>query len=115
MTDFKSLLAAIDDPSLYAIINTVDSLPATQPALQAWIEHATRWEYDRRAGRNYRLQGPMAALSPEEVPDALATAAILAELFRHEHRRDVSAVRAFFEGLRDTLVIEQRGKDVTLN
>lgn len=115
MTDFKALLAAIDDPSLHAIINTVDGLPATLPALQAWIEHAARWEYDRRAGRNYRLQGPMAALSPEEVPDALAMAAILAELFRHEHRRDVSAVLAFFEGLRDTLVIEQRGKDVTLN
>ena len=32
-----------------------------------------------------------------------------------EHRRDVSAVLAFFEGLRDTLVIEQRGNDVTLN
>ena len=114
-TDFKALLAAIDAPSLHAIINTVDSLPATLPALQAWIEHAARWEYDRRAGRNYKLQGPMAALSPEEVPDALTMAAILAELFRHEHRRDVSAVLAFFEGLRDTLVIEQRGKDVTLN
>jgi len=115
VTDFKALLAAIDDASLHAIINAVDSLPATLPALQAWIEHAARWEYDRRAGHNYKLQGPMAALSPEEVPDALTMAAILAELFRHEHRRDVSAVLAFFEGMRDALVFEQRGKDVTLN
>ena len=115
VTDFKALLAAIDDSSLHAIIDAVDSLPATLPALQAWIEHAARWEYDRRAGRNYKLQGPMAALSPEEVPDALTMAAILAELFRREHRRDVSAVLAFFEGMRDTLVFEQRGRDVTLN
>jgi len=41
--DFKALLAAIDDLSLHAIIDAVDSLPATLPALQAWIEHAARF------------------------------------------------------------------------
>ena len=115
MIDFRALLAAIDDKSLHAIINTADSLPSTLPAFQAWIEHAARWEYDRRNGRNYPLQGPMAALSPEEVPDALAAAALLAELFRNEKRRDVSAVLAFFEGLRDTLLVERSRTDVTLN
>ena len=35
MIDFRALLAAIDDKSLHAIINTADSLPSTLPAFQA--------------------------------------------------------------------------------
>jgi|SRR5882672_6697283 len=104
--DFVALLAAIDDRSLQAIIATIDELPGMLPALQAWIDHAARWEADRRTGFNYALQGPMAAISPEELPDALAASALLAECFRNERQRDVSAVLAFFEGLRESLLAE---------
>ena len=107
MIDFVVLLAAIDNRALEAIIATIDQLPGIVPALQAWIEHAARWEFDRRNGRNYPLQGPMAAISPEELPDALAASALIAECFRGERRRDVAAVLAFFEGLRETLAAER--------
>jgi hypothetical protein len=113
--DFVALLEAIDDRSLQAIIAAIDHLPGTMPALQAWIDHAARWEYDRRSGHQYRLQGPMAAISPEELPDALAASALIAECFRQERRRDVSAVLAFFEGLRETLLAEHQRADAALH
>ena len=105
--DFVVLLGAIDDRSLRAVIAAIDQLPGLLPALQAWIDHAARWEFDRRNGRSYRLQGPMAAISPDELPDALAASALIAECFRAERRRDVTAVLAFFEGLRETLQAER--------
>ena len=113
--DFVVLLAAIDKRSLDAIIVAIDQLPGTMPALQAWIEHAARWERDRRNGVHYALQGPMAAISQEELPDALAASALIAECFRHERRRDVSAVLAFFEGLRESLLAERRHAESPLH
>lgn len=108
MIDFVALLAAIDTLSLESIIGAIDQLPAVLPALQAWIDHAARWEYDRRHGFSYALQGPMAAISPEELPDAIAASALISECFRKERRRNVAAVLAFFEGVRDALLAEQR-------
>ncbi|MGE5170945.1 MAG: hypothetical protein ACM3JC_11330 [Rudaea sp.] len=106
LVDFVPLLAAIDTRSLQAIIPAINELPDIMPSLQAWIEHAARWEYDRRNGLHYPLQGPMAALMPEEVPAALAASTMLGACFRHERRRDVSAVVAFFDGLRHSLAGE---------
>jgi hypothetical protein len=105
--DFAKLLAAIDNRSLQAIIAAIDQLPGILPALQAWIDHAARWEHDRRNGRRYPLQGPMASISPDELSDALTASALIAECFRAERRRNVSAVLAFFDGLRETLLAER--------
>jgi hypothetical protein len=113
--DFVTLLAAIDNPSLQAMIAAIDQLPGTLPSLQAWIDHAARWEHDRRGGHHYRLQGPMAAIPPEELPQALAASVLIAECFRHERRRDVTAVLAFFEGLRETLLAEHQRAGVALH
>ena len=104
--DFVALLAAIDTYSLQAIIAAMGELPGIMPALQAWIDHAARWERDRRNGFHYPLQGPMAAISPEEVSAALGASAMIGECFRHERRRDVSRVLAFFEGLTRALAAE---------
>jgi hypothetical protein len=57
----------------------------------------------------------MAAISPEELPNALIASALIAECFRNEHRRDVSAVLAFFEGLRETLLAERQRMDSALH
>lgn len=115
MIDFVVLLAAIDNRSLDAIIAAIDQLPGVLPALQAWIDHAARWERDRRNGVAYPLQGPMAAISPEELPDAIAASALIAECFRNERRRDVSAVLAFFEGLRESLLAERQRAESPLH
>jgi hypothetical protein len=106
IVDFVALLAAMDTRSLQAIIATIDQMPGIMPALQAWIEHAARWEHDRRNGFHYPLQGPMAAIPPEEVPAALGASSMISHCFRHERRRDVTPVLAFFEGLTKALAAE---------
>ena len=115
MIDFVGLLAAIDEGSLRAIIAAMEQLPDMLPALQAWIEHAARWECDRRLGFCYSLQGPMAALSPDELPDAVAACALITASFGGVRDRDVSAVMAFFEGLRKALVGEAQRPSAVLH
>ena len=105
--DFVALLAAMDTRSLQAIIATIDQLPGIVPALQAWIDHAARWEYDRRKGFHYPLQGPMAAIPPEELQAALGASSMISHCFRHDKRRDIRPVLAFFEGLTKALAAEQ--------
>lgn len=105
--DFVALLAAMDTRSLQAIIATIDQMPGIVPALQAWIDHAARWEYDRRNGFHYPLQGPMAAIPPEELSAALGASSMISHCFRHEKRHEVRPVLAFFEGLTKALAAEQ--------
>jgi hypothetical protein len=104
--DFVALLAAMDNRSLLAIMATIEQLPGIVPALQAWIEHAARWEHDRRNGFHYPLQGPMAAIPPEELFAALGASSMISDCFRHEKRREVKCVLAFFEGLTKALAAE---------
>jgi hypothetical protein len=104
--DFAALLAAIDTRSLLAIIATLEQMPGIMPALQAWIEHAARWEHDRRNGFHYPLQDPMAALATRDVAAALGASSMISHCFRHERRRNVAPVLAFFEGLTKTLAAE---------
>ena len=104
--DFVALLAAMNTRALQAIIATVEQLPGVVPALQAWIDHAARWEYDRRKGFHYPLQGPMAAIPPEELFAALGASSMISHCFRNETRRDVRPVLAFFEGLTKALAAE---------
>jgi hypothetical protein len=106
LVDFVALLAAMDIRSLQAMIATISQLPNIVPALQAWIEHAARWEYDRRNGFHYPLQGPMAAIPPEELFAALGASSMISHCFRHEKRREVKPVLAFFEGLTKALAAE---------
>ena len=109
--DFVALLAALDARSLQAIIATIDQMPGIVPALQAWIDHAARWEYDRRNGFHYPLQGPMAAIPPEELPAALGASSMISHCFRQDRRKDLRAVLAFFEGLTKALASAQARMD----
>ena len=113
--DFVMLLAAIDTRSLEGMIAAIGQMPGIMPALQAWIEHAARWERDRRNGAHYPFQGPIASIAPEEVPAALAASAMISECFRNERRRDVSSVLAFFEGLTRALRDQREGNASQLN
>ena len=115
MFEFAVLLAAIDDIMLGALIATLDQLPGTLPALQAWLEHAARWEFDRRSGFDYPLQPPMAAISPDELPLAVEGSALLRDSFRHERRPDVSPIVAFFDRLKDMLLSEQQREGAALH
>ena len=110
MLEFIALLAAIDEDTLEAVLNVFEQLPGMLPALQAWVDHAARWEFDRRSGFHYPLQPPMAAISPDELPAALADASLAGDCYGSDCTRDVPTVLAFFERLHRALQSErQRG------
>ncbi|HSQ81336.1 MAG TPA: hypothetical protein VLU54_09410 [Casimicrobiaceae bacterium] len=115
MFEFAALLAAIDDLMLGALIATLDHLPGTLPALQAWLEHAARWEFDRRSGFDYPLQPPTAAISPDELPAAVEGSARLGNSFCHERRPDVSPIVAFFDRLKELLLAAQERDGAVLH
>jgi hypothetical protein len=57
--------------------------PQTAPGLLAWIDAACEWEFNRRAGLDYPLQLPEAAIPPAEdavsIDAAIAMRATLAQ------------------------------------
>lgn len=95
MRNFAAALAELSDGELHALIATANGGPQTAPGLLAWIEHAADWELHRRAGRDYALQPPAAAIDPEEDAASLAAAAMLRDRFAH----DAPAVAALFEAI----------------
>ena len=57
---------SLTDSELQALIDATYKAPQTAPGLLAWIDAACEWELNRRAGRDYELQPPEAAIPPEE-------------------------------------------------
>ena len=81
-------MAGFSFPALNA---ATDGVPQTAPGLLAWIEHACDWELNRRAGLDYPLQAPEAAIPPEE--DEVSIEAAMA--MRATFAQDAPAVLAF--------------------
>jgi hypothetical protein len=67
--------------------------------LLVWIEGACDWELNRRAGHEYELSPPEAAIDPSE--DAVSIDAAIA--MRGTFSQDSPAVRAFFDALGELL------------
>lgn len=107
LIEFATLLASLDDGVLGALIATLERLQGILPALHAWLEHAARWEIDRREGFAYPLQPPMAAISPDELPEAIATSVALRNAFAEPRHPAPAAVSDFFDRLRDALAAEE--------
>ena len=82
MDAIAAALAAISDPLLAGLASAAAGMPEVVPGLRDWLEAATSWEVDRRAGRSYTLLGPLAAIPDEAVGSALIAFAVLAEPFR---------------------------------
>ncbi len=115
MLEFISLLAAIDDDTLEAVLNAIEQLPGMLPALQAWVDHAARWEFDRRSGIHYPLQPPMAAISSDELPAALADASLAGDRCGGDRSRDVPVILAFFDRLYRALQSERQRAGAALH
>ena len=62
----KAALAQVIDTELRALIDATSGVIQTAPGLLAWMEAACDWELNRRAGTDYELQPPEAAIPPEE-------------------------------------------------
>ncbi|MGH8801604.1 MAG: hypothetical protein ACREX6_04845 [Casimicrobiaceae bacterium] len=108
MVEFAALLALLDDGVLGAFIVALERLQGTMPALQAWLEHAARWESDRRSGFHYPLRPPTAAISPAELPEAVTASMVLGASFRDRRSTPAPGIADFFDRLRDTLAAEEQ-------
>lgn len=60
----RAALAGLTDADLRALIAAANESPQLVPGFLAWLEHIGDWEQNRRAGRDYALQPPEAAIEP---------------------------------------------------
>jgi hypothetical protein len=102
MDAIAAALAALPEPLLASLMAAAAAIPDIVPGLRDWLEAATGWEADRRAGRSYTLLGPLAAIPDEAVGAALLAFAALAAPFR----TDAPAVARFLDAAAETLRAE---------
>ena len=95
LTAIKAALAELTDAELHALIAATNGAPPIAYGLLVWIEGACDWELNRRAGHDYELLPPEAAIDPSE--DAVSIDAAIA--MRDQFAQDSPAVRAFFDAL----------------
>jgi hypothetical protein len=74
-------LAELADGELAGLIKATNGVPQIAPGLLAWIEGACDWEQNCRAGLDFPLLPPEAAIPPEEDAVALGAAMMLRALF----------------------------------
>ncbi len=91
LDDLRRSLAAIPSDDLRRLCVVTQQAPNVVPGLLAWLEHATDWEWSRRAGRVYALQPPAAALDESEADGALIALGVLADLFRDNETDEIAA------------------------
>ena len=66
LTSVSDALAELTDIELRALIVATNEAPPIAYGLLVWIEGACDWELNRRAGRDYDLLPPEAAIDPSE-------------------------------------------------
>lgn len=101
-------LAELDDGELHALIDATNGVPQTAPGLLAWIEGACDWEVNRRAGLDYPLQPPEAAIPPEEDAVSIDAAMATRATFVQDDRAETRAVLALFDTLVELLTGGER-------
>ena len=77
----RAALPAIPETELAALQATADESPQFAPGLFAFLSHACDWELGRRHGRAFLLNGPHAAIPPEEMGASFSTLAVLLASF----------------------------------
>lgn len=77
----RAALAAIPHALLVRLLGAADESPHLAPGLLAFISHACDWELGRRRNQRFRLNGPHAAIPPEEMSASFATLAVLMATF----------------------------------
>lgn len=88
-------LAALTDAELLALICAANGSLQAAPGFLAWVEHVADWETRRRAGLDFVLQPPDAAIDPCEDAASLAAAMML----RKQFARHVPRVAALFAAI----------------
>src|SRR5262245_40504198 len=94
-------LAGLTDAELHALIIASNEAPRVAYGLLVWIERACDWKLNRRAGHNYELLPPNAAIDPSE--DAVSIEATQAMRASFAAGDLAPAVLKFFDALVEVL------------
>ncbi len=81
----RAALAALTEPKLHALQCVALEPTDIAPGLMVWIEHATAWEIDRRAGRPYVLHEPLLAVDSTRISPCILALAALSRRFSSDH------------------------------
>lgn len=92
-------LAELDGCELAALIDATNTVPQFTPGLLARLEHAADWERHRRAGMDFPLQPPNAAIPPEEDSVSIDAAVIIRAQFAQDDRVEAPAVVRLFDAI----------------
>ncbi len=82
----KTALAESSDTELHALIAATNDVPPIAYGLLVWIEGACDWELNRRAGHDYELLAPEAAIDPSEDEESINAAIAMRATFAHGSR-----------------------------
>ena len=88
----KDALAGLIDAELHALIAASNGAPPVAYGLLVWIEGACDWELNRRAGHDYELLPPEAAIYPGEDKVSIDAAYVLRDSFSVLSSRPVCAL-----------------------
>lgn len=83
IADIAAALAAIPDRELRALRATLDGESVIVPGLLTWLDEATGWEINRRAGSYDELLDPRTAIDQGDVECSLVVLAVLSAPFRN--------------------------------
>ena len=101
LTSASDALAELTDIELRALIVATNEAPPIAYGLLVWIEGACDWELNRRAGRDYDLLPPEAAIDPSE--DAVSVEATYAMRASFAASGFAPAALTFFDALAELL------------
>ena len=92
-------LAELADAELRALVATANELVLESAGLLLWMEHLADWELSRRAGLDFPLQPPDAAIPPEESAESVAAVTMLFDGFAEGSWADSAPVVALFDAI----------------
>jgi hypothetical protein len=99
MQPVANALAELAEAELRAMVVVANELVLEAPDLLLWMEHLADWERNRRAGLDFPLQPPDAAIPPEERAESVVAVTILRDGFTEGSWADSVPVVALFDAI----------------
>jgi hypothetical protein len=99
LSPIVAALGDLDEGELAALIGATNVVSQTAPGLLAWLDHAADWERHRRAGMDFPLQPPEAAIPPEEDSVSIDAAVIIRATFAQDERVEARGVLVLFDAM----------------
>ena len=92
-------LSELADAELKAVVVAANELLLVAAGLLSWVEHVADWELHRRAGLDFPLQLPDAAIPPEATVDSVVAATMIRDGFAESSGQESHPVVTLFDAI----------------